>query len=805
MRRQRRLDTGLPIVILLVLIFALTFGLLSLRRLLSFSIAGYDLTNMSQAMWNTAHGRPFVFTFAYPITHRLGVHIEPIFLLIAPLYRIFPRPETLLVLQAVIVASGALPAYWLAQARLRSTMAGIVFALAYLFFPALQSGVLYEFHPSTLTAAFWLFALYFLDQGRTRPLVVASLLALSTKEEMALILALFGGYAILRRRRWRIGLIFVGLGLVWFYVGVFWIQPLFSPSGENVQFSRYAWLGSTPLEMVTSILKSPDKIWLQIWHRARLGDYLLRLLAPVAFMSLFDPLTMMLAAPSFAANLLSKLLSQTRVEEFHYTAPIVPFIIASAVYGVERLRAWLLARLSRWHFSAKVSTFRYLTLGISFVVLGFSCTYQYYRGFSPLSRAFSVPQVTAHHQQGRSLMQLVPANASLLVQPNIAPFFSARSEIYGLPTHISLADYLFLDVSSLKELPNLHEYIRTLVGPESPFGLITANDGYLVMTRHEAPGQPLPDAFYDFARADVSDIQYPTQVKFGEDLEFLGYNLITHRENEADLDLFFRPLRQIGSNYLIALYLLDDQGQFLGATTQEPTTTVWYPTSRWKLGEIVRVQVKAVPWDTSSFTSYQLAVGVLNHPDLWDTSVRLQPAIVDSAWQGWLPADGTLLGIAQVTKVWGIAEGGPHWRQFEVPPPAQSVEAYFKDGIALMGTQLARTPLNPGDQLSVTLYWQATRTVKASYVTFLHLLDSTGQLRAQSDHIPNGALPTYAWTSGEVVPDHHLISLDESISAGEYTLIAGMYDGLTVERLPLLKFSGSAQNNAVVIGKISVR
>jgi uncharacterized membrane protein len=122
MRRQRRLDKGLPIVVLLALIFALTFGLMSLQRLLSFSMAGYDLTNMSQAMWNTAHGRPFVFTFAYPITHRLGVHIEPIFLLIAPLYRIFPRPETSLVLQAVIVASGALPAYWLAQARLHGAL-----------------------------------------------------------------------------------------------------------------------------------------------------------------------------------------------------------------------------------------------------------------------------------------------------------------------------------------------------------------------------------------------------------------------------------------------------------------------------------------------------------------------------------------------------------------------------------------------------------------------------------------------------------------------------------------------------------
>jgi hypothetical protein len=54
----------------------------------------------------------------------------------------------------------------------------------------------------------------------------------------------------------------------------------------------------------------------------------------------------------------------------------------------------------------------------------------------------------------------------------------------------------------------------------------------LEYTHYEAPGQSLPDAFHDFARADVSDIQYPAQLKFGEDLEFLGYHLITHRDVE---------------------------------------------------------------------------------------------------------------------------------------------------------------------------------------------------------------------------------------------------------------------------------
>ena len=84
MRSRYYTDRGTLVVTFLALTFAVVFGLMAVQRLSAFSMSGYDLTNMSQAMWNTAHGKPFVFTYAYPITHRLAVHIEPIFFLIAP-------------------------------------------------------------------------------------------------------------------------------------------------------------------------------------------------------------------------------------------------------------------------------------------------------------------------------------------------------------------------------------------------------------------------------------------------------------------------------------------------------------------------------------------------------------------------------------------------------------------------------------------------------------------------------------------------------------------------------------------------
>ncbi len=59
-----------------------------------------DLGNMDQAVWQTAHGRPFYFTNmelplhieAFGTTTRLSFHVEPILLPLALLYRVVAGP-----------------------------------------------------------------------------------------------------------------------------------------------------------------------------------------------------------------------------------------------------------------------------------------------------------------------------------------------------------------------------------------------------------------------------------------------------------------------------------------------------------------------------------------------------------------------------------------------------------------------------------------------------------------------------------------------------------------------------------------
>ena len=117
--------------------YAAGFSALSILRHRAFSTGRFDLGNMVQSVWSTAHGHPLQITgLRGDQFSRLGAHFDPILATFTPLWLVWPSPDMLLVTQAVAVALGALPVYWLARKHLGSERAGVGFALAYLALPA---------------------------------------------------------------------------------------------------------------------------------------------------------------------------------------------------------------------------------------------------------------------------------------------------------------------------------------------------------------------------------------------------------------------------------------------------------------------------------------------------------------------------------------------------------------------------------------------------------------------------------------------------------------------------------------------
>ena len=148
---------------LAVLLYAVYFSQITIERFHAFEARALDLGNLHQAIWNTAQGDWFRMTNQETgLTSRLSMHVEPILLPIAGLYRLLPGVETLLVLQATIVALGAIPIYALARRRGLGEWVALAFAAAWLLNPTVQSANWLEFHPVTLAPTFLMAAFYFL-------------------------------------------------------------------------------------------------------------------------------------------------------------------------------------------------------------------------------------------------------------------------------------------------------------------------------------------------------------------------------------------------------------------------------------------------------------------------------------------------------------------------------------------------------------------------------------------------------------------------------------------------------------------
>lgn len=87
-------------------------------------------------------------------------------------------------------------------------------------------------------------------------------------------------------------------------------------------------------------------------------------------------------------------------------------------------------------------------------------------------------------------------------------------------------------------------------------------------------------------------------------------------------------------------------------------------------------------------------------------------------------------------------------------------------------------------------------------MVFIHILDSAGNLVAQTDEMPNrGRHPTTAWLPEEIVTDHHHIAIPPATKPGIYHIIAGLYDAQTMQRLPIID---GTSDNAVRLGEFEV-
>jgi uncharacterized membrane protein len=395
------------------------FAWLSVLRHRAFSTGRFDLGNMVQAVWSTAHGHPFRATsLEGEQISRLAAHVDPVLALFAPLWWLWPSPDLLVSAQAAAIALGAIPVFRLARRTLDSSRAALCFALAYLLYPATQWLTLNEFHPVALACPLLLLAIDLLDEDRVAAAVPVLALAALTKEEVGLVVAGLGvWYAFNRGRRAAGGAIALA-GFVWSAVAVWAIIPHFN-HGESSFFGRYDDVGGSPSGMVGTAFTDPLQL-VRVAFDHQGVHYLLDLLLPLGALSLLAPILLVAALPELALNLLSSAPTQSSIH-FHYTAAEIPVLVAAAIYGAARL------------------SFRKTTVAGAVLVVALSANWRL--GAIPLWREVPGGEtlqsrdhvVTEHDRVAARALRMIPDGVAVSASNSLGAHLSARSRILSFP------------------------------------------------------------------------------------------------------------------------------------------------------------------------------------------------------------------------------------------------------------------------------------------------------------------------------------------------------------------------------------
>lgn len=530
-RHTRLFWLAMGLVTLAVIVFSTYFIVYLTSMQNAFQTNAEDMGIMDQAIWNTLHGQILHQTVCN-ILHdtncvgfngisRFALHFEPILFPVSLFYLLWSDPRMLQILQVLVVAAGAYPAFWLARLRLRSELAAVAIAVLYLFYPAQQQATASDFHAVTFTASLLLFALYFMYTRRTAWLFVFAILAMACKEEIGLVIIMFGLWSMVFQRRWRSALALVLLGAVWFVLASFVIIPHFSPNGHPLLISRYdAVLGKGPMQAIFSIIGHPKAFMHQYIVEHDHLAYLRSLFAPGGYLPLLAPWVLVMAVPSIALNLLSSDIQQYS-GLFQYNAEIVPVLIFSTIEALVLIlwvAQWIIAR-ARATNAVQSTTLseqspvpspwtagRLVNFGLLVVMLGFilfSAVHydESFFGKMPFAKDFQWPTTSAHADAVESFIAKIPPAASVSAQNKFVPHLSHRSTIYLFPYGTPFdrtspgaadkADYILLDITGdIYPFYTSIEYINAVktILFSGQYGVLNAQDGYLLLKR----GLPQP-------------------------------------------------------------------------------------------------------------------------------------------------------------------------------------------------------------------------------------------------------------------------------------------------------------------------
>jgi uncharacterized membrane protein len=415
--RERPRGTGLldPVTVLIAAGVTAAYCVISVFHYLRRDPTSWDLGIFTEYVKQYAHLRAPVVDIKSAGYNLLGDHFHPIVALVAPFFRLFPSPVTLLVVQALLAGVSVLPVSQLGR-ELLGPAAGRCVAAAYGLSWGLQQLAKYDFHEIAFAVPLLAFSLSAMVRGRMRAAVAWALPLVFVKEDQGFTLVAIGLIMAFAYRRYWAGLLVSGWGLFWSLLAIMVIIPHFSA------LHSYQYWTDAGAFNPTGGHFSVSGLWSTVSDGASTKlPTLVMILLPTAFIALRSPIVLA-ALPS----LLERAVDTNSAywgTEWHYNATVMPIVFIAAIDAMARIRT------RQRPATLAVAAHRYGAAAM--VAICAALAFQF-----PLSELWTPPTYTLgpHVAAESRAMALVPDGATVSTDLDLLAPLAARTDTFWLGT-----------------------------------------------------------------------------------------------------------------------------------------------------------------------------------------------------------------------------------------------------------------------------------------------------------------------------------------------------------------------------------
>ncbi|MFC1400375.1 MULTISPECIES: DUF2079 domain-containing protein [Streptacidiphilus] len=313
--------------LVLGLVFLAGYCAISIVRYTHFASMSWDTAIFVQEVRDYAHLQAPIVTIKGAGYNILGDHFSPILALLAPFYRVFPSPVTLLVAQAALFA-GSVTIVSDTAAKLTTRAKGLCVGIAYGLSWGLQRAVDFDFHEIAFGVPLLALVLRNIVLKRWYPAAFWALPLVLVKEDMGLTVAAIGIVLVLLRQR-MIGALLTVYGAAMLVITIYLVIPHFNPTGQYDYMSKLP--GDSPThELFTAPFGLLHSLFSPDVKLHTLGY----LIAITGFLALRSPLVL-IALPTLLWRFTSSNDAYWGMD-WHYSAVLMPILFLALVDAIRR-------------------------------------------------------------------------------------------------------------------------------------------------------------------------------------------------------------------------------------------------------------------------------------------------------------------------------------------------------------------------------------------------------------------------------------------------------------------------------------